>query len=93
MARIRDVLTEALQLSPKQRARVAQELLTSLDDASPEDAVEVERSWAEETRRRLAAIDAGRSKAVPWSKVRRELEADLRKVRRTRAQRSRSRAR
>ena len=93
MARIRDVLNQALHLPPKQRARVAHELLTSLDEGPAEDPAAVERAWAEEIGRRLAAYDAGTEKAVPWSKVERDLEADLKKARLSQVRRSPSRAR
>lgn len=84
MARARDVLNQALQLPLKQRARVAHELLTSLDQGPAEDGAEVERSWAEEVRQRLAAVDNGAARSVPWSKVERELKADLARARRSR---------
>ena len=93
MARVRDVLNQALHLPLKQRARIAHELLTSLDEGPAEDPADVERSWAQEIGRRLAAIDDGTAKSVPWSKVERELRADLAKARRSRVRRSSNRTR
>ena len=93
MARVRDVLNQALHLPLKQRARVAHELLTSLDQGPAEDPADVDRSWAEEIGRRFVAIDAGTAKSVPWSTVERKLKADLAKSRRTEARRARTTAR
>ena len=91
MARVRDILDQALHLPVRQRARVAHELLTSLDGGPAEDAAEVERSWAAEVRKRLAKVDAGKAKSAPWSKVKRELKADLARVRRRRSRSSNAR--
>jgi hypothetical protein len=89
MARVRDVLNLAMHLPLKQRARVAHELLTSLDQDPAEDAAAVERSWTDEIGKRLAAIDAGTAKSVPWSTVERSLRTDLARVRRSKAKRTR----
>ncbi len=93
MARVRDVLSQALHLPLKQRARLAHALLTSLDEGSAEKPADVEQSWAEETSRRLSKVDAGTAKSVPWSQIKRELKADLAKARRQRVRPPRSRAR
>jgi len=89
MARVRDVIDQALELPLKQRARVAHELLTSLDDGPAEDPAAVDRSWAEEIGRRVDAIEAGTAKSVPWSTAEREIRADLAKIRRARVRRDR----
>jgi putative addiction module component (TIGR02574 family) len=82
-----------LDLPLKQRARLAHELLTSLDDGPAEDPADVDQSWAEEIGRRVDAIEAGTAKSVPWSTVQREIKADLAKVRRACARRRPKRAR
>ena len=48
---------EALDLPPEDRAKLAQELLESLDSLS---AAENERLWLEEAERRAQEIDEGR---------------------------------
>ena len=90
MARVRDLLNQALHLPLKQRARVAHELLTSLDQGPTEDPADVYRSWAEEIGKRLVAVNAGTAKSVPWSTVERKLKADLAKGRRCQARRTRT---
>jgi hypothetical protein len=46
----------ALRLEPKDRARLAERLLDSLEALSPE---ENDRLWAEEAQRRADAVEAG----------------------------------
>ena len=53
---IEQVENEALKLTPKARAELAEKLLKSLEDLSEE---EIERLWAEEAVRRDAELDAG----------------------------------
>lgn len=93
MARVRDLLTQALDLPLKQRAHIAQALLHSLDDGPPEDPAEVERAWAEEISRRADDIRTGKVKTVAWSTVEREIKEDLAKIRRARSRTDRRRAR
>jgi len=69
MARAETVLLEALKLSPQERADVAAELLSSLDDVPVAEAAEVERAWGAEIERRARRVLAGESKGVPWDKI------------------------
>jgi putative addiction module component (TIGR02574 family) len=56
-----DVLeAEALELTPEERARLADRLIASLSDDA-----ESEEPWAAEVERRIAAIGAGRARVVP----------------------------
>jgi putative addiction module component (TIGR02574 family) len=75
---IEEILKEALRLPEKERAKLAGQILESLDD---EDEGEVEAAWAEEIERRLQDFDQGRAKAVPASQVREELHAIVNKAR------------
>ena len=70
MTRAQSVLKEALKLPIKERADVAAELLSSLDEAEADDPAEVERLWAEEVERRARRALAGESQGTPWSEVR-----------------------
>ena len=65
-------LTRDLELSD--RAKLAEQLLTSLDE--PSDA-EVEKLWIEEARRRLAAYRADQIEGIPAEEVFRRALADL----------------
>ncbi len=66
----RELLREASELPEQDRAALAGVLIESLDPA-PDS--EVEAAWAEEIRRRVAELDNGSVKTVPWEEVRREL--------------------
>ena len=75
MARdLRDILREVAALPERDRATLAGLLIESLD---PEPDPEVEAAWSEEIRRRLAELDAGTVKTIPWEDVRKELFARL----------------
>ncbi|HVR29018.1 MAG TPA: addiction module protein [Thermoanaerobaculia bacterium] len=53
---IEELEAAALKLDPKARARLAERLLDSLEQLSPEENA---RIWAEEAQRREGALDAG----------------------------------
>lgn len=61
---------QALKLPSAARAALAGRLISSLEATVDEDA---ERTWAEELERRIAALDAGEVRAVPWTLARRRI--------------------
>ena len=67
-----EILKEALALPTEARAALAGSLLDSLDTEVDEDA---EAAWAAEISRRVAELDSGAVKTVPWAEVRRRLAA------------------
>lgn len=81
MARARDVLNQALDLPPKQRARIAHELIVSLDEGPPEDPEEVAKAWDDEIARRVDDVRSGRVNTVPWSTVKRDMDRAIQSVR------------
>ena len=76
-----DVLVEALRLSRRDRVRVAEELLSSLEE--PED--EVAAAWAGELERRSRDVSEGRAQTTDWATARAEILSELeqRRARRT----------
>ena len=66
------LLAEALRLTPEERAALAGELIQSLETDVDQDA---EAAWSEEIRARLAQLDAGTAKTIPWSEARRRIHA------------------
>ena len=68
------LLEAALRLPEKDRARVAKELIASLD-AGHDDGVEA--AWAAEVERRRVAVAEGRERLVPWEQVKAEVRAAL----------------
>jgi putative addiction module component (TIGR02574 family) len=61
---------DASELSERDRATLAGLLIESLE-AEPEP--DVEAGWSAEIERRVADIDSGNVKTVPWDEVRRRL--------------------
>lgn len=72
-----EVLDAALVLPDRERARIAERLLSSLDKES-QPALEVELAWQAEVERRLAEIDRGEVQCVPWEEVRDRLREKYR---------------
>ena len=66
------LLTEALRLSPEERAALAGELIQSLETDVDADA---EAEWSAESRSRLAQVDAGQATTIPWAEARRRIHA------------------
>ncbi len=68
---------DALKLSQQERARLAHDLLVSLEETE-EDPVEVERAWREEIERRMADVRAGNVTGIPADEVFAKLRANSR---------------
>ena len=64
------ILREALALPADDRARVAVELVASLEDLPTEDAASVEAAWATEIERRAKRALSGESAGESWDTVR-----------------------
>lgn len=64
------VVSDALSLPPRSRAKLAEKLLESLDDPRQR---EIDRLWAEEVEDRIAAYERGELKAIPGKEVFRRL--------------------
>jgi putative addiction module component (TIGR02574 family) len=71
----RELESQALKLSRKARARLAQRLISSLDQEVDSDA---ERRWLAEAERRLADLKSGKVAAIPAERVIRKVRAALR---------------
>ncbi len=69
-----DLWKEASELSEKDRADLAGLLIESLDGEPDED---VQAAWSAEIERRVAELDAGTVKGIPWEEVRQRLLARL----------------
>jgi putative addiction module component (TIGR02574 family) len=63
----------ALLLPRKERARLAERLIASLEEQDPE----VEAAWAAEIRRRMDEWEAGLVDEIPWDEARRQIEQRL----------------
>ena len=67
---VEKIITQALQTSPKDRAVIAERLISSLDTVADLD---VEVTWQEEINRRVMEVDKGVVVCVPWEVVRERL--------------------
>ena len=65
-----DVWKQASELSEADRAALAGLLIESLEGEPDPD---VEAAWATEVEKRVAELDAGTVKSIPWEKVRQRL--------------------
>jgi putative addiction module component (TIGR02574 family) len=63
------LLKEALRLSARDHASLAETLLASLD----EDVDDVDAAWRSEVERRIAELDSGSVSPIPWHVVRQRL--------------------
>lgn len=76
-----ELLAEALRLPRPERARVAEELLSSLEESDDE----VASAWATELERRSREVAEGRVQTVGWETVRTEILKQLEQRRAGRA--------
>lgn len=65
-----DLIDQALREPEKERARIAEILISSLENSVDKN---VEFAWQEEVTRRLKDIDSGAVKCIPWEEVRDKL--------------------
>jgi len=73
--RARDLGSKALKLFRRQRARLAQRLISSLDQGRDPDA---EKLWLQEAERRLGELKSGKVAGIPAAKVIRKARCMLR---------------
>ena len=71
-----EIRTAALELNPKEREALAEELLLSIAD---HESAQIDAAWLEEIRKREAEFEAGRMTAIPAHQA---IEAIAQKIRR-----------
>ena len=69
-----ELLQKALALSEEERADLAGSLIESLDTTVDEAA---EAAWNQEIVRRIADLDSGKAKTIPWEEVRSRISSRL----------------
>ena len=65
------VISDALSLPPRSRAKLAEQLLESLDEPKQK---EIDRLWADEVEDRIDAYERGELRAIPGQEVFRRLK-------------------
>jgi putative addiction module component (TIGR02574 family) len=83
MATADDLLSDALRLPPEERARLARELLLSLDADEGED-TEAEAEWSRELERRAQEVISGEVELVSPDEARRQVAERLERLRQER---------
>jgi putative addiction module component (TIGR02574 family) len=72
-ANAKKVLAEALRLRPAEREALAGQLFESLENDDPQ----AEAAWQAEIVRRIAELDQGKVKPIPWAKAKRMIFGDV----------------
>jgi putative addiction module component (TIGR02574 family) len=67
---VEGIIDQALQRPEKERALIAERLISSLDSTTDKD---VEFAWQDEIEKRLKEIDSGIVQCIPWEDVREQL--------------------
>ena len=63
-----DLREEVLALSVQERARMASDLLASLDSEAVDEA-EIDKLWSAETQRRAAMLESGEAGTLTWDDI------------------------
>jgi len=71
---VSELLKKALALPSEARAALAGSLLESLEDTLDASA---EEEWSCEIAKRIAELNSGKVKPIPWSEARRQISAIL----------------
>jgi putative addiction module component (TIGR02574 family) len=72
-----ELFEAAMALSLDERAKLAQELIASLDDPPDADA---EEAWNAEIGKRVRELQDGTVEAVPWAEAEKRISDRLRRV-------------
>ncbi|HEX8437194.1 addiction module protein [Archangium sp.] len=83
MATADDLLSDALQLPPEERARLARELILSLDAGGGEEP-QAEAAWTRELERRAQEVISGKVELVSPDEARRQVAERLERLRQER---------
>jgi putative addiction module component (TIGR02574 family) len=72
-SKTKKLLEEALRLPPAEREALAGRLFDSLEKDDPG----AEVAWQAEVERRIAELDQGKVKPIPWAEARRIIFGDI----------------
>ncbi|WP_158620465.1 MULTISPECIES: addiction module protein [Corallococcus] len=79
MATVDEVLTDAMRLSREERARIAHELLLSLDESA--EVQDAEEDWTRELANRAQEVIDGTVELVSFEEVKKQMEERARRRR------------
>ena len=72
---LKDIEEQALRLPLKERSELAHRLIVSLEGEPEDSPAAIAKAWDEEIARRVADMDAGRTKWIPADEVFKEIDA------------------
>ncbi|ODU01432.1 MAG: hypothetical protein ABS89_07420 [Thiobacillus sp. SCN 63-1177] len=78
-ALLKEIESQALQLSPQERGELIHRLIVSLEGPAEDTPEAIAQAWDEEIVRRVAEIDAGTAVLIPHEQVMAEIDEMLRK--------------
>ncbi len=78
---LKEIETQALQLSPQERGELIHRLIVSLEGESEDSPEAIVQAWDEEIARRVADMDAGKTVWIPAEEVFARLDAIIEKAR------------
>ena len=84
-ATLKDLETQALQLSPTERGELIHRLIVSLDSRGGDTPEAIARAWDDEIAQRVADMEAGRTRWVDADEAMARIRARVAAVRSTRA--------
>ncbi len=76
---LKEIETQALQLSPQERGELIHRLIASLEGPVEDTPEAIAKAWDEEIARRVAEIDDGTAVLIPHEQVVAEIDEMLRK--------------
>ena len=74
---LEELENQALQLSPKERGELIHRLIVSLEGEPEESPEAIAKAWDDEIARRVADMEAGRTKWIPADEVMAHLRARI----------------
>ena len=72
---LKEIESQALQLSPPERGELIHRLIVSLDGKPKESPEAIAKAWDEEIARRVTDMEAGRTQWIPAEEVFKEIDA------------------
>lgn len=74
-AMLKEIESQALQLSPQERGELIQRLIVSLEGTAEDTPAAVAQAWDEEIAQRVADMEDGRTQWIPAEDVFKEVDA------------------
>jgi len=72
---LKEIESQALQLTPSERGELIHRLIVSLEGESEDSPAAIAQAWDEEIARRVAEMDAGKTVWIPAEEVFARLDA------------------